>query len=84
MALEVITFTLNSLETGRRLGGAVVCPGGGYASVWWQGTPRPARRHAALATWREIEGELSVGLPPGPSIRPTIAAGLVGCGGCGG
>jgi hypothetical protein len=43
-----------------------VCPGGRYASVWWQGTPRPDRRHAALATWREIEGELSLGLPPGP------------------
>jgi hypothetical protein len=30
------------------------------------GTPRPDRRHATVATWREIEGELSVGLPPGP------------------
>jgi hypothetical protein len=66
MTLEAITFTLNSLETGRRLGSAVVCPGGRYASVWWQGTPRPDRRHASPKAWREIEGELSVGLPPGP------------------
>ena len=27
-----------TLETGSRLGSAVVCHGGRYASVWWLGT----------------------------------------------
>lgn len=66
MALVAIIFTLNALETGSRLGSAVICVPGRHASVWWQGTPRPDRRHATVATWREIEGELSVELPPGP------------------
>jgi len=78
MALEAITFTLNALETGRRLGSAVVCPGDRYASVWWQGTPRADRRHASPKAWRDIEGELFVGLPPGPlESRSTFAEVLI-------
>jgi len=34
LLVEAIIFTLTSLETGSRLGSAVVCPGGRYASAW--------------------------------------------------
>ena len=64
--MTAVTFTLTDLETGRRLGQAIVCSDARYAAVLWRGASRLERRFAPPALWRSVMADLRPGLPAGP------------------
>ena len=64
--MTAYVFTITSLETGRRLGAAVLCPRARYASVAWRGAPRLARPFVLPGGWLAIEREIGEALPPDP------------------
>ena len=64
--MTAYVFTITSLETGRRLGAAVLCPQARYASIAWHGAPRPSRPFVLPMGWLAIERELGEQLPAGP------------------
>lgn len=69
MTLQTLTLVLRSLETGRTLARALVCPRVQYASIWWIRGNRIDRRFATAEAWRALEMELRPGLDAGPLPR---------------
>lgn len=63
--MTAYTFGLTSLETGRLLGEAIVCPQARYVSVAWRGAGRLDRKFVHAASWTRIERELADGWPNG-------------------
>lgn len=64
--MTAVTYVITALETGRRLGHALVCVEARYASVRWSGDTRLDRRFGAPATWRSVAAEQAPGFDAGP------------------
>lgn len=64
--MTAYVLAISSLETGRRLGAALVCPEARYASIAWQGGTRIIRVFLPAPDWKVILSEIGEHLPPGP------------------
>lgn len=53
-------FVLTSIETGRVVGHALLCPEARYCSVRWLNAARLERRFADAATWRAVLEDLAL------------------------
>jgi hypothetical protein len=51
-------FVLTRLDTGARIGHAVLCPEGRYAAILWHDVERIDRHFTTLAMWRSIAADL--------------------------
>jgi hypothetical protein len=65
-AVTAFVFTIRTLETGRLVGQAVICPAVRYASVQWRGALRPDRRLAPLEQWLAIDDQVADKFEGGP------------------
>ncbi len=67
MTNTAATFSLTSLETGRRVGTGIICAEVRYAAVFWVGTSEIDRCYeVSPAAWRKVGREINVGLYPDP------------------
>jgi hypothetical protein len=64
--MTAILFRTHELLGGRHVAWAAVCAEARYAGVLAAGTTELVRRGVDAGAWREIEHELSMGLPAGP------------------
>lgn len=70
--MTAFVLAISSLETGRRVGAALICPSARYASVAWHNATRLARPFVPPSGWLAIEREAAEQLPAGP--LPTTSA----------
>jgi hypothetical protein len=69
MTHAAIVFRLSDLATGRVIAEAIVCAPVRHAAIRHPGADRLSHPHALAATWKEIDAELSVGLPSSPLAK---------------
>ncbi len=75
MTIDAWAFNLSALDTGARLGVAVIAPRVRYATVAWQDAAEPLdRRFVHPPDWRLLELAFQEHLPPTPLEQTHIVA----------